>query len=384
MARTLIAVGITEGLLAAARVSPIAQLKPASNAAPFFSFQNAADDPSIIDIQIIDFIGDWIDDYWGFGVTAKSFIDQLSKLSADVKSIRVHINSPGGDVFSALNIANALRDQQQTKGRSVETVVDGLAASAASIILMAGSSVKIADNALVMIHNPWTVTWGEAKDIRKTADELDVCRNAILATYKWHSKLGDDELIALMDATTWMDADAAITNGFATAKVEGLTAAAVIAPAALDVLNVPEKYRARLQAFMKPTPAAPAPMAATDVLRMCREGGCLDVAENLIASHSTTEQVTAAVRTARDTRTAAEARANNIRAICKTAKFDDLSDSYVASGMTVDAVRATVTALQARLTSAQIDGTLSPSDGAVTKVAIDTQAIYARLNGSLR
>src|ERR1051325_2166278 len=194
----------------------------------WFKFQAAADDASVVDIHIIDFIGDWIDDYWGFGVTAKAFLDQLAKLSNDVKTVRVHINSPGGDVFAASNIANALREQQASKGRTVETIVDGIAASAASIILMAGSTIKVADNGVVMVHNPWTIAVGNAADMRKSADTLDTLRNTIVATYKWHSSLSDDELVALMDAETWMDADEAIAKGFATEKVEGLKAAATI------------------------------------------------------------------------------------------------------------------------------------------------------------
>lgn len=390
MARTFIASGIGQGLLAAARVSPLALVKPASNEAPFFSFKNTADDPSVVDIYVIDFIGDWIDDYWGFGVTAKSFIDQLSKLSADVKTIRVHINSPGGDVFSALNIANALRDQQQTKGRVVETIVEGLAASAASIILMAGSKVTVSDNGVVMVHEPFNPrTWGTATDLRSDADVLDTLTKTIIATYKWQSKLSDEQLQALVSATTWMGADEAIANGFATHKIEGLRAVASIAPQAVNIAQVPEQYRARVQAFLKPTHAA---MSPADVLRVCREGGCLEIAENLLTSQATSEQVTAAVTTARETKAAAETRASEaraaeetrvtaIRAMCKTAKFEDIADVCVSSGLTVEATRAAVTSLQAKVTAAQIDGTLPPNASATSGApVIDHQAIYARMN----
>src|SRR5690349_6468961 len=123
----------------------------ATATAKWFRFVNDASDPSTVDIHVIDFIGDWIDQALNemFGeeisVTAKAFVDQLAALPEGVKAINVHINSPGGDVFAALNIANALRDQQATKNRTVTTYVDGLAASAASIIAMAGSKVVMAD-----------------------------------------------------------------------------------------------------------------------------------------------------------------------------------------------------------------------------------------------
>src|ERR1043165_2866934 len=149
---------------------------------------DASSDPAVAEIFVIDIIGDWVDqlinEFWGMKatLTAKAFLDQLSTLDAGVKTLRVHINSPGGDVFAAATIANALRDQQLTKGRTVETFVDGLAASAASVILMAGSKVTVADNALIMVHLPWTIAMGNAKDLGKVVNELDKVRNTIVAT----------------------------------------------------------------------------------------------------------------------------------------------------------------------------------------------------------
>lgn len=333
----------------------------ATKARQWYRFDNAAEDPSIADIHIVDFIGDWIDDYWGLGVTARAFIEQLAKLPEAVKTIRVHINSPGGDVFGAINIANALREQQASKGRTVETIVDGLAASAASIILMAGSTVRIADNGLVMVHNPWTIGIGNAADMRKVADELDTVRNTIVATYKWHSSLEDDEIVALMDAETWLDADEAIAKGFATEKVEGLKAAASIDPKAAAKLKVPEKFKARIDAFVKQPdapPAAPVAAAATDVLRICREGGVLDLAEDLIKAGATLEQVTAKVTTEKTARAAAATRATEIRALCGAAKLPELADGYINGAMSLDDIRVHLTTLTAKLDGPALDGTL--------------------------
>src|SRR5687767_1079301 len=132
----------------------------------WYRVENAAD-PSIADIYIVDIIGGWIDEWFGDSqgiLTAKQFLNDLAKLPEAVKTLRIHVNSPGGDVFGAVQIANALRDQQTSKNRSVDTINEGLAASAASIILMAGKTVTMADNALTMIHNPWSIGIGEAKD----------------------------------------------------------------------------------------------------------------------------------------------------------------------------------------------------------------------------
>jgi ATP-dependent protease ClpP protease subunit len=335
----------------------------------------AADNPSVVDIYIIDIIGGWDDDWiarnWGYdmGVTARAFVEQLAKLSDEAKTIRVHINSPGGDVFGAVNIANALRDQQVSKGRTVETIVDGLAASAASIVLMAGSIVRMADNGLVMIHNPWSIGIGEAKDMRKLADDLDTVRNTIIATYKWHSQLEDDDIVALMDETTWMDADEAIANGFATEKVEGLKAAAALDPRAVAKLSVPEKYRARVDALLKqtdPPAATPTPAAATDVLRLCREADCLDLAESLIAAQTTLDQAQARVADEKQTRAVAKARAQQIRALCETARLPELGQTYIDGGMGVEAVRAQLAVITAKVDRVEIDGSLPIDQGVAT------------------
>lgn len=354
----------------------------------WFRVQMQADDPSVAELFIIDFIGDWIDDYWGFGVTARAFIEQIKNLPEAVTTIRVRINSPGGDVFSATTIANVLRDQRAAKGRTIETVVDGLAASAASIILMAGDPVRIADNGLVMIHNPWSVAWGESKDFRKAADELDTIRQTIIATYQWHVSLETGEIARLMDETTWMDADEALARGFATEKVEGLKAAAALDRRALAKLTVPEKYRARLEALLLPEASPADPLA---VLAACREGACPELAEALIGEKATLDQVRARIAGANaekqaaadreaTARAAAQARTEQITAACKAAGVPELADGLVAGGMTLDQVRAHLATLRPRLDRAEIDGKLSADQRTTATPQLDAAAIYAARN----
>jgi ATP-dependent protease ClpP protease subunit len=355
----------------------------------WYRFENQADDAAIAEIHIIDFIGDWFDDMMNrsynesIGVTARAFVEALANLPDSVQTIRVHINSPGGDIQGGVNIANALREQQTSKGRTVETIVDGMAASIASAIAMAGSRVVMADNALLMVHNPWTLAIGDAGEMRKTADVLDAMRAQIVATYQWHSPLDAEALIALMDAETWMDADEAIANGFATEKVEGLKAAASIDPRAVAKLAVPEKFKARVEALLaKPTPA-PAPptaAAATDVLRLCREGECLDLAEGFITAKATVEDVTAQIATTKATKAQASARATEITALCATAHLPELATGYIAGAMPLDAIRAHLTTLTAKLDRIEIDGGLDPDHGTTPKARIDTAAIYAARN----
>jgi ATP-dependent protease ClpP protease subunit len=357
----------------------------------WFRFDNAAADPSVVHIHVIDIIGDWIDElineFYGMKatLTAKAFVDQLAKLPEAVTAIKVHINSPGGDVFAAINIANALREQQTSKGRSVETIVDGLAASAASIIMMAGKTVTIADNAMVMIHNPWTVAMGAAGDMRKAADTLDAIRNTIVATYKWHSEMKDADLVALMDAETWMDADEALANGFATAKIDGLTAAASIDARAGAQMMVPEKFRARVEALLKKeTPPTPAPQAAAaaEVLAAVAAAGLgVDFARDLVAAGLPMEQVTARVTTAKSEKATREARATDIRGLCAAAKLPECADGYINGGIAVADVRTHLTTITARMDKAVIDTNLNPDAGqGRAKATLSTTDIYAERN----
>ncbi len=338
----------------------------------WFRFENATSDPTVVDIHIIDYIGGWFDDlinrYYDeqMTTTARGFVEQLAQIDARVQTIRLHINSPGGDVFAAVNIANALRDQQQTKGRTVTTIIDGLAASAATIIAMAGSTVEMSDNALFMIHNPWTRAVGNAAEFRKAADELDTITAAIIATYQWHSALSTEAIGALMAAETWLDAGEAQAKGFVTSVTTGLKAAATIDPRASRVLNVPDQFRDRVAALLRPAAEAedaPPPAAAADVLRLCREAGCLDLAEGLVTAGAALEQVTAATATAKASRAAERARAADIRSACDLAKLPELVDGYVRSGMAAVDVRAHLTVLTAKLDRAEIDAGLGPGTG---------------------
>lgn len=353
----------------------------------WFRFQNAADDPSSVDIHIIDFIGSWDDDWIArnfgmeLGVTARAFVEALAQIPADVKTLNVHINSPGGDIQGGINIANALREQQASKGRTVHTFIDGIAASIASVIAMAGDTVSIADNALVMVHNPWGLAVGSAAEMRKTAAVLDTMRGQIVNTYKWHSSLDDAELVALMDAETWMDADEAIAKGFATDKIAGLKAAASIDPKALSRLTIPDRYRDRVNAFLKPAPSSDAPAAAADVLRLCTEAGLdLAFANAVLAEQKPVADVAARVTAEKARRVQAEARAVEIRGLCATAKLADRADLYIKSALSIDDVKRDLTTLTGQLDAVQIDTSLRPDHG-TKKIHIDHVAVYAAMNG---
>ncbi len=203
------------------------------------------------DVRIFGAIGSGYGD--DAAVSAKQFVDALHALPERVRTIRLHVNSPGGDVFDGVAISQALRQEARDRKRSIEVTIDGLAASAASIVTSAGDTIKIGDNAMIMIHNPSGLVWGPAAAMRKTADELDRIRDAsIITAYQWHSPLSADELRALMDATTWMDATEALAKGFATEIVPGLQATACLDPRSLHALGtIPERFRLRVHALIR-------------------------------------------------------------------------------------------------------------------------------------
>lgn len=345
----------------------------------WYRIVNAADGTAA-DLYVYDSIGK---SYWDDStVTAKQFVADLAALPESVKTIRVHVNSPGGDVFDAVAIANALKAHPA----SIEMSIEGLAASAATIITMAGDTIRIVKNGLVMVHNPHGFVFGTAEEMRKIAGLLDKVRDSIVATYQWHSELDAAALIALMDEITWMDAEEAVAKGFATEIIEPAAKAsaafrpAAFRPAALTPLgDVPEKFRPTVEAWTeKPDPALPAPPApvaasAAEVLKACTQAGCLDLAEGLIAASATLEQVQG--------RTGA---AKEIRALCATAKLPELAASYIQAETPVAVVRAQLTTLTARLDRVEIDGHLLPgADRAVRDkvvAALNPATVYAERN----
>jgi ATP-dependent Clp protease protease subunit len=167
-----------------------------------------------------------IGDSWFGGVSAKQFVDDLKALG-DLHTINLHINSPGGSVFDAVAIYNVLKGHKA----AVNVSIEGLAASSASIVAMAGDRIEMANNAMLMIHDPWTVSIGAADDLRRDADMLDKVKGTILQTYlnqcmKTGKKDMRDRLMQMMSDETWMSAYEAMECGLVDAIVEELQAAA--------------------------------------------------------------------------------------------------------------------------------------------------------------
>lgn len=148
---------------------------------------------------------------WFGGITAKSFSETLKELG-NVNALDIYINSPGGSVFDGIAIYNQIK---RFTGEKV-IHIDGIAASIASVIAMAGDKIKIASNGMFMIHDPWTMAAGTADDMRKMADSLDKVRETILTTYAAKTGRSLKEIGDWMTAETWMDAKESVEYGFAT------------------------------------------------------------------------------------------------------------------------------------------------------------------------
>ena len=186
----------------------------------WYAIQTSDNSSALEDVEIS------IYDEIGFGgVTAKDFMAEVKKFKG--QHIHLRINSVGGSVIEGAAIYNALR--RHKGGLTVH--VDGLAASMASVIAMAGEEVYIAANAMLMIHNPWSMTMGDADDLRKEADVLDKLKNTLVNAYARKTGMETEDIAAMMDEETWLNATQSVAMGFADEIEDGIEAAASISPA---------------------------------------------------------------------------------------------------------------------------------------------------------
>lgn len=174
---------------------------------------------------------------WGAGYaahSAQSFKQELDDLG-EIETLNIYINSPGGDVFEGNTIMNMLKRKKCTKN----VYVDGLAASIASVIAMAGDKIIMPSNAMMMIHNAWTYAAGNSNELRKLADDLDKVNASIRQTYldKAGDKLDEETIITLMGNETWLTAQECFDYGLCDVVGEGKNLAAKFD------LNLLNKYK---------------------------------------------------------------------------------------------------------------------------------------------
>ena len=170
----------------------------------FWNWVRNQDDTRSLTIDGVIAEESWFDD----DVTPKLFREQLNAGTGDIV---IWVNSPGGDCVAASQIYTMLMEY---KGR-VTVKIDGIAASAASVIAMAGTEVLMAPTSLLMIHNPLTVAIGDSEEMQKAIAMLDEVKESIINAYELKTGMSRAKLAHLMDAETWMNAQKAIELGFA-------------------------------------------------------------------------------------------------------------------------------------------------------------------------
>jgi ATP-dependent protease ClpP protease subunit len=209
-------------------------------------------------INIYSTVGDYGD---GQGMTPKIVSSVLRKAKGDVT---VNINSPGGDFFDGVAIYNLLREYDG----KVNVKVVGLAASAASIIAMAGDSIEIAESGFFMIHNAWTVAIGNKNDMKEVADMLSKFDESMAKVYMDATGMDEKSVKKIMDAETWLTADESLDYGFAQAILDsnsigkdedisnGVNSALRRIDIALAKDGMPRSERRKLMKELSSTPSA--------------------------------------------------------------------------------------------------------------------------------
>lgn len=178
----------------------------------------AADEAEILLYDAI--VDDAIEaEYWG-GVAPEPFVAALRAITAG--TIHLRINSPGGSVFAARAIETALREHSA----KIVVHIDGLAASAATFVAMAGDEIVMSKGALFMIHNAWTFAYGNAADLKATAALLDKIDGTLVQTYADRSKQPADQITSWMAAETWFTAEEAVAAGLVDSVADTATAKA--------------------------------------------------------------------------------------------------------------------------------------------------------------
>lgn len=192
----------------------------------------------------IDIFGDIVSEKWFDEETsATSFRDALKELG-DVSTINLSINSGGGSVFDGIAIYNMLKSHKAT----VNVYVEGLAASIASVIAMAGDTITMRSGSMMMVHMPWTLSQGNAEEMRKTADTLEKTGDSIVDIYSERTGIPSDDIRNIMNDETWLSAEEAVEQGWAT-KLDQKEAVMNSVPKEIlgRFSNVPKNVLARVE-----------------------------------------------------------------------------------------------------------------------------------------
>lgn len=301
----------------------------------WYTFQASGEaEQQTIEVFVYGEIGTW-------GVSANQFVQDLRAMDDGASPVVVAFNSIGGDLFDGLAIHNALsRLGERCTGR-----IDALAASAASVAVCGAHRVVIAANAMLMIHNPYTFTGGDAEDFRRVADVLDQTLEAIIAAYKSKAPdIDEAELRRMVNAETWLTANEAVALGLADEVGDGLKVKACLGQGSVlqRFQNAPAELLAQLdeEPDVEPNdavnPADPAPVLdaaglALMVTKGCAAAGISNLVDPILASTKLESEAVV---------TAALTKAKALHGLCVAARLPELTGEFLAAGLDEAAVRA--------------------------------------------
>lgn len=323
-----------------------------------------------IEIFVYGEIGTW-------GITANQFVQDLRAMDDGVSPVIVAFNSIGGDLFDGLAIHNALsRLGERCTGR-----IDALAASAASVAVCGAHRVVIAANAMLMIHNPYTFTGGDAEDFRRVADVLDQTLEAIIAAYKAKAPdIDEAELRRMVNAETWLTANEAVALGLADEVGDGLKVSACLGQGSVlqRFQHAPPELLAQLDEEPDVEPPEPDPAPVLDAAKLalmvtqgCAAAGISNLVDPLLAvTKLESEAVVQAALT----------KAKALHGLCVAARLPELTGEFITAGLDEAAVRARLfDKLVGSGGGFEINNSLPLDDDPVPKVKakqVDTHSIW--------
>jgi ATP-dependent protease ClpP protease subunit len=344
------------------------------------------------------------DEIGAFGIPAKAFLDELKALGA-VAELTVRINSPGGSVFDGVAIYNALKRHEA----SITIWVDGIAASIASMIAMAGDDVAMPENAMLVLHDPSGLVAGTALDMRAMAEALDRMKAGMVAAYRDKSGRDDAEIEALMAAETWLSAHEAVDLGLADRVEEPVRMAAHFdlcrfrnAPPQLaalvatpspqeDDMSDPKKASPRKPGLDESTtPQVTPPETGADADPASASAAppqpaVADAARPAESPPQATAQVIDLDAVRAEERRATLAYVAEVHELCALAGCGDSAAGFVAKATPVAQVRrALLEARAAEDEATAIRSQVRPASVEPAQPAIDTAAIYAARNQNVR
>ena len=333
-----------------------------------------AADKAAAEILVYDEIG-------GFGVGARSFVDDLKALGA-VKNLTVRINSPGGSSFDGVAIYNALARHPAHK-----TVwVDGFAASAASVVAMAGDEIIMPANTIMMVHEPYGAALGTAADMRSMADALDRARRSIVGIYAAKTERATEEIEGLLAAETWMSAEEAFDLGFADRVADPVKIAAQFNPNKILAKRMPENVAELLKEASMPE-IIPAPAEAEEPAdeeieapgeEAPSDEAATDDAPPPIDEPAVEADAVVPDKIAAEARTVALAYAREVTELCKLAGLAERAADFIKAETPIEQVRRVLLDARAKIDAeTRIDGSHPPRP-AKMPVAVEWDRVINR------